>query len=47
VSREEAVAALRSDLEAFDQWWLDNAHPPMLPSFDEWAANFHEWRIER
>lgn len=46
VSRASAIAAIRSDLEAFE-WWALEALPEALPTLDEWAANFHEWRIAR
>jgi hypothetical protein len=43
----EALEALRADLVAFCAWWRAGGHPEPLPSVDEWAANFHEWRIGR
>lgn len=39
----DALEALSADLAAFGAWWPDGA----LPSMDEWAANFFEWRIAR
>jgi hypothetical protein len=45
VGREEAVEALKADLEAFSEWWFRGEHPEALPTVDEWAANFYEWRM--
>lgn len=47
VPLHDALDVLSADLRAFGAWWDDHDHPPQLPSLDEWAANFFEWRIER
>lgn len=47
VSLADALAAILDDLAAFRAWWAAGDHPDPLPSVDEWAANFHEWRIAR
>lgn len=43
----EAIGLLRADLAAFMAWWQGTEEPQELPSADEWAANFLEWRIAR
>ncbi len=47
VTLGEALLQLAADLDAFAVWWREQGEPDVLPHIDEWAANFHEWRIAR
>lgn len=44
ISHREAHKLLKKDLTAFFEWWLARGEPSELPSLDEWAANYFEWR---
>lgn len=46
VTQIEAEEWLHADLLEFFLWWTRRKHPAKLPSVDEWAANFYEWRME-
>jgi len=47
VTLADALIVLCADLAAFGVWWRGRRHVPALPSLDEWAAEFLEWRIGR
>ena len=47
VTLQAALVQLAADLEAFARWWSETGESNELPTVDEWAANFHEWRIAR